>query len=67
VSGTYDFVNKDFSAPRIVISRDLHCWVMNFTWNPIGLYRGYQLEIRVKAPQLQDLKLEKSDRFFSGR
>ncbi len=55
-SGSYDFDKKEFAAPQIRISRDLHCWIMNFTWNPVGTYRGYTLEIRVKAPQLQDLE-----------
>jgi hypothetical protein len=67
VSGSYDLVREEFAAPRIMISRDLHCWMMNFTWNPVGTYRGYQFEIKVKAPHLQDLKVEKSDSFFSGR
>jgi hypothetical protein len=40
---------------------------MDFTWNPIGTYRGYRFEIRVKAPQLQDLKVTKQDQFFDGR
>jgi hypothetical protein len=66
VSGSYDFDRKEFAAPQVRISRDLHCWIMNFTWNPLGIYSGYSLEIRVKAPQLQDLKLTKRDRFFSG-
>ena len=65
-SGSYDFDRKEFAAPQIRVSRDLHCWIMNFTWNPIGSYRGYTLEIRVKAPQLQDLKITKRDRFYSG-
>jgi hypothetical protein len=67
VSGSYDLKNKEFSAPQVRISRDLHCWVMNFTWNPIGTYRGYTFEIRVKAPQLQDLKITKQDQFYEGR
>jgi len=67
VSGSYDLIQKQFSAPQIMISRDLHCWLMNFTWNPIGTYTGYRLEVRVKAPQLQDLKVTKTDNFFSGR
>ena len=67
MSGNYDFKQKEFSAPQIGVSRDLHCWIMNFTWNPIGYARGYRLEIRVKAAQLQDLKVTKSDNFFSGR
>lgn len=67
VTGSYDLQRKEFAAPQIRISRDLHCWIMNFTWNPIGTFRGYMLEIRVKAPQLQDLKITKRDQFFEGR
>ena len=58
-SGSYDFVRKEFAAPSVNIYRDLHCWEMNFTWFPVGFYRGYRLEIRLKAPQLQDLKITK--------
>ena len=67
VAGSYDFQSKQFAAPQIRITRDLHCWVMNFTWNPIGIYRGYNLEIKVKAPQLQDLKLTKKSDFYTGK
>lgn len=67
VAGSYDLVRKEFSAPQVRLSRDLHCWIMNFTWNPIGFVRGYYLEIRVKAPQLQDLKVTKRDQFYEGR
>ena len=58
-SGSYDFTRKEFAAPSINIYRDLHCWEMSFTWFPIGFYRGYRLELRIKAPQLQDLKITK--------
>ncbi len=67
VAANYDLVRKEFAAPQVRISRDLHCWIMNLTWNPIGTVRGYYLEIRVKAPQLQDLKLTKRDQFYEGR
>jgi lipopolysaccharide assembly outer membrane protein LptD (OstA) len=66
-TGSYDLRNKDFAAPQVRVSRDLHCWLMEFTWNPIGTFRGYRFEIRVKAPQLQDLKITKRDEFYSGR
>src|SRR5690606_35315724 len=66
-TGSYDLINKDLAALQIRISRDLHCWIMNFTWTPVGTYTGYRFEIRVKAPQLQDLKLTKQDQFYSGR
>lgn len=58
-STSYDFVQKQFSAPSINVTRDLHCWTMNFYWLPQGFYSSYRLEIRVKAPQLQDLKVTK--------
>jgi hypothetical protein len=57
---SYDVTSNQFIAPQIDISRDLHCWILNFTWAPIGAYRHYQLEIRVKAPSLRDLKVTKS-------
>lgn len=67
LTGSYDLERNEFAAPQIRISRDLHCWVMNFTWNPIGTFRGYNFEIKVKAPQLQDLKVTKRDQFYQGR
>ncbi len=44
VTGSYDIENDEFAAPQIRISRDLHCWIMNFTWNPIGTYTGFRFE-----------------------
>lgn len=64
VNGNYDLVRKEISAPQIQIDRDLHCWVMNFTWVPIGYYRNYRLEIRVKASQLKDIKITKQRMTF---
>jgi len=60
----YDIVNRQFEMPDINVSRDLHCWLLNFDWVPTGEYRHYSLEIRLKAPQLRDLKITKqgSDR-----
>lgn len=66
-SGGYDFKNKDITMPQIRIYRDLHCWEMNFSWYPIGYARGYRFEIRVKAPQLQDLKVTRDRGVFQGR
>ncbi len=60
VSGGYDIINNEVVVPNIMISRDLHCWLMNFTWIPLGNAKSYQFEIRVKAPQLRDLKLTKA-------
>jgi lipopolysaccharide assembly outer membrane protein LptD (OstA) len=67
VAGSYDFMAKEVSAPQIRISRDLECWLMNFTWNPVGIYSGYYFEIRVKAPELQDLKITKTGNFYNDK
>ena len=67
VRGSYDFQEKKVSAPQITVYRDLHCWEMNFSWNPLGNYSGFRFEIRMKAPELQDIKVTKSDGMYSGR
>jgi hypothetical protein len=58
-STSYDLLNKMVSAPQITVYRDLHCWELNFSWVPTGAYRNYQVEIRLKAPQLRDVKVTK--------
>lgn len=65
--GSYDFELKQITTPQITIYRDLHCWEMNFVWNPLGNYRGFRFEIRMKAPELQDIKITKSRGLYSGR
>jgi len=65
--GNFDFESRRFSAPQINISRELHCWEMNLRWNPLGNYRGFYFIIRMKAPEFQDIKYEKSEGMYSGR
>ena len=60
-TASYDLINKTIAAPQITVYRDLHCWEMNFSWVPTGSYRNFKLEIRLKAPQLQDVKLTKQE------
>ena len=56
-----DFIKRQLNYQRIEIYRDLHCWEMAFSWQPT--YGFYNLEIRIKAPELRDLKLTRT----SGR
>ncbi|MDH7516452.1 MAG: putative LPS assembly protein LptD [Bacteroidota bacterium] len=60
----YDFITGQIGTPQVNVYRDLHCWEMTFNWVPAGYYRHYELVIRLKAPHLQDIKIEKkgSDR-----
>lgn len=67
VRGNYDFQNEEFSAPQITVYRDLECWEMNFSWNPLGTYSGFRFEIRMKAPELRDVKVTRRRGIYSGR
>lgn len=55
----YDIFRNEFTTPNIVITRDLHCWEMFFSWVPTGFNQHYRFEVRVKAPHLSDLKVTK--------
>ncbi|MCH8012887.1 MAG: hypothetical protein IIA61_13235 [Candidatus Marinimicrobia bacterium] len=54
----FDLLKRDLVSHRFHITRDLHCWVLTFTWIPSGYISGYYLRINVKSPTLKDLKLE---------
>jgi len=58
-SAGYDFVNRLVTAPYITVYRDLSSWEANFSWYPTGFYRGFRLEIRIKAPELRDIRVTK--------
>lgn len=58
---SYDFVAKEITVPNISISRDLHCWELNFNYRPIGLIKGFNLELRIKADMLKDIKLTRQE------
>ncbi len=66
-SGNYDLIRKEISAPAVSVYRDLNCWEMRFNWNPLGTYRGFHFEIRMKAPELRDIKITKTKGLFTGR
>ncbi|MCX6122447.1 MAG: putative LPS assembly protein LptD [Ignavibacteriales bacterium] len=60
-SGWYNFVAKQHYFSSVSVTRDLHCWTMSFSWFPMGTLEGYRFELKVKAPQLQDLKVTKQN------
>ena len=62
----YDFQRNDLSLTSFSIYRDLHCWDLSFRWSPIGPYKFYSVDLRVKAAILQDLKLSKRRDFYNN-
>ena len=64
-SASYDLLNKKVIIPELTVHRDLHCWEMNFSYRPPGSQiSGFNLEIRIKAPQLQDVKLTRTENSY---
>jgi hypothetical protein len=59
----YDFTGKKITMTQIGITRDLHCWQMNFNWVPNGTMKMWNFTIRVKASVLGDLKYERRKDF----
>ncbi|MDO3643113.1 putative LPS assembly protein LptD [Mucilaginibacter sp. L3T2-6] len=68
--------NIDIRQGKLAVSsfgiyRDLHCWDLNVQWVPFGIYKSYNVTLKVKAAVLQDLKLSKrsdynSNSYFNG-
>ncbi len=69
VSGQFDLVEKSVVYQNYSIHRNLHCWEMQLNWTPSGFRKGFYLRINVRAPNLQDIKIEKRggrDSVFGG-
>jgi len=62
----FDFEKLEFTQTNFNISRDLHCWQMNFTYIPFGRYQSYNLSINAKSSLLQDLKVNKQRSWFDN-
>ncbi len=60
----YNFDLKEFTTTRISVSRDLHCWTLDFNWVPFGQFQSYSIVLRAKASILQDLKVQKRRSFL---
>ena len=59
-SMSYDFNYMRVSSCTFNVSRDLHCWNMSASINPIGPYKSYTFHIGVNASILSDLKYDKN-------
>jgi len=55
----YDFRAKQFTVSNFNFTRELHCWVMTFSWVPFGFQQSYVLTIRVRSNILSDLKIDR--------
>ena len=64
-SARFDIIQNEILRHNLIIHRPLHCWLFSFQWYPgIGdsnFGRGFQLLIRVKNPDLQDVRLKDTE------
>ncbi len=61
-NASYDVQNKMISYMTCNLSRNLHCWNITASFNPIGPYASYYVSLRVNSSLLQDLKYEQRSR-----
>lgn len=58
-SSGYDLKRKELASSQITVSRNLHCWMIEFSWIPSGYGKQWVFTLRPKSGLLQDLKLNK--------
>ncbi|MDG1658604.1 MAG: hypothetical protein P8H56_08490, partial [Crocinitomicaceae bacterium] len=51
---------EDFKVTnsRIILTRDMHCWALNFQWTPIGGNKSFLFSIRSTSSLFQDAKID---------
>ena len=59
-AGQIDMINNEIVSHNMYLYRSLHCWEFGFKWWPSGNGSGFLLNIRVKSPDLKDIKLKSS-------
>ena len=59
MSTGYNLERKEISHTNLSISRNLHCWNMNFNMVPFGAYKSFFFSIAINSTMLRDLKYEK--------
>ena len=59
-SGQIDMINNEIISHNMYLYRNLHCWEFGFKWWPSGVNSGFLLNIRVKSPNLRDIKIKTS-------
>jgi LptD protein len=64
ISTGFDFVGKSLTYTKTKVIRDLHCWELSFDWVawPVASQQ-YTIELKIKNPTLQDLKLSKRNTY----
>jgi hypothetical protein len=62
----FDIMAGEFSHTNFNITRDLHCWQMNFNVTPFGYRKSYMFTINARSMILKDLKLTKNRSYMDN-
>jgi hypothetical protein len=57
---TYDINAHEVTYMNINCTRDMHCWNLTASLNPMGQYASFNVCVAVKASMLRDMKYEKT-------
>jgi hypothetical protein len=66
-NATYDFDTKRISYLTCNFSRNLHCFTMTGSFNPVGNYKFYSFSIAVSSSLLKDLKYDRRSNYREGQ
>lgn len=56
---SYDFTQNQINAPNLTVTKQIHCWALDFTWYPTGFNQGFYLRFAASDAMLRDLQIEK--------
>ena len=56
-TANFNIKKREMTYHTFNFYRPLHCWEFRFNYFPRGISSGFSLQINVKNPDLQDLKL----------
>lgn len=59
-NASYDMNLNKVTYMNINASRDMHCWTLTASLNPLGRFASFNVNIAVKSSMLSDLKYQKS-------
>tara|TARA_B100002051_G_scaffold276836_1_gene329986 strand:- start:45732 stop:48989 length:3258 start_codon:yes stop_codon:yes gene_type:complete len=59
-AGQIDMISNQIISHNMYLYRSLHCWEFGLKWWPSGSGSGFLLNIRVKSPNLRDIKIRSS-------
>lgn len=64
-NASYDFDAGKIAYMSCNLTRNLHCWSISASFNPVGSYKSYFVSLRASSSMLQDLKYEQRGRASS--